>query len=205
MPIAFRPTRSSRSIPVVAAGHPFFRGERLRADFRRQSLVTLLPLLLGSLATGFGWTWGLALLVAAGLVQLWLGFSLVLLRSLQHEKALELIIKSGNLPPPGLEREVQRLTRPRHSRGLSRALDDLVQTAERWPRLTTSRPVFDPRIARAAATELRGIAASLRSGEVSVRALARVERLLTSGGSPLYGTDADELNHELLLIRLELQ
>jgi hypothetical protein len=206
MPIASRSTRSSRSTEAAGQNHPLVRGEQLRADFRRQSLVTALALLLGSLATGFGWTWGLPLLVAAGLVQVWLGVSLAFLDSLQHERALELIGEGESLPLPGLERGVQRLSRPCHSTGLARALEDLVQIAERWPKLIrTSRPVFDPRTVRAAATELGAIAACLRTGEVSARALARVERLLTSGRSPLYGTDADELKHELHRIRLELQ
>jgi hypothetical protein len=205
MPIASRSTRGSRPTEAVARSHPLFCGERLRADFRRQSLVTAVALLLGSAATGFGWTWGLPLLIAAGLVQVGLGVSLALLNSLQHQRALELIIEGRSLPLPRLEREMQRLKRPRHRIGLASALDDLVQAAERWPKLIrSSRPVFDPRTVRTAAAELRRIAAFLRTNEVSACALARAERLLTSGHSPLYGTDLDDLDHELLCIRQEL-
>jgi hypothetical protein len=104
-----------------------------------------------------------------------------------------------------LEREWQRLQRPRHVRGLAGALDDLVRAAERWPTLVpTARPVFDPRQVRATAVELHGIAARLRAGRVAVPTVARVERLLTSGASPLYGREREALRHELMRIDADL-
>jgi hypothetical protein len=205
MPTASRSTRGSRSTEAAVRNHPLSRGERLGADLHRQCLVTALALLLGSVATGFVSTWGLPLLIAAGLVQLGLAVSLAMLNSLQHERALEMIIEGRRLPIPRLERELQRLKRPRHRTGLANALDDIVRTAARWPKLIrVSRPVFDPRIVRAAAPELRAIAACMRTNEVSACALARAERLLMSGHSPLYGTDLDDLDHELVRIRREL-
>jgi hypothetical protein len=125
---------------------------------------------------------------------------------LQRERARELIIAGrGGLPLPVLERERRRLQRPRRRGDFADALEDLVRAAERWPRIVpTVRPVFDPRQVRAAAPDLCAIAARLRASAVAVRAVARVERLLTSGASPLYGREAEALRHELMRIHVEL-
>ena len=186
--------------------HPLARGEELRRDLRRQSLVTTPALVLGAFGTVSARGWGLPLLVAAAIVQLGLGVVLTLHAQLQRERARELIIDGrAGLPLLALERESRRLQRRRHVRGLAGALESLVRAAERWPRLVpTSRPVFDPRQVRAAAAELRAIAARLRAGTVAVRAVARIERLLTSGASPLYGREPEALHHELMRIEAEL-
>jgi hypothetical protein len=191
---------------LLGSNHPLVRGHELRGDLWRQSLVTAAAVLLGAIAAAFGRGWGLPLLVAAATVQLALGVGLALLAQLQRERARELIIAGrGGLALPELERELRRLQRPRRRVGLADALEDLVRAAERWPTIVPSaRPVFDPRQVRAAAAELRAIAARLRAGTVAVRAVARVERLLTSGSSPLYGREPEALRHELMRIDAEL-
>jgi hypothetical protein len=191
---------------LLGPNHPLVRGHELRGDLWRQSLVTAVAVLLGAIGAASGRGWGMPLLVAAGIVQLGLGVGLALLAQLQRERARELIIAGrGALPLPALERERRRLQRPRRRAGLADALEDLVRTAERWPTLVpTARPVFDPRQVRAAASELRAIAAGLRASTVAVRAVARVERLLTSGSSPLYGRESEALRHELMRIHAEL-
>jgi hypothetical protein len=190
----------------LGADHPFVRGQARRGDLCRQSLVTAAAILLGAIGTASGRSWGLPLLVAAGSVQLGLGLGLVLLTDLQRERARELIVTGrGHLPLPAVQRELRRLRSPGRRAGLADALEDLVQAAERWPTLVpTCRPVFDPRQVRAAAAELRAIAACLRQGRVTVRAVARVEQLLSSGASPLYGREPEALRHELMRIRAEL-
>ena len=191
---------------LLGSNHPLVRGNELRADLWRQSLVTAAAVVFGAIGAASGRGWSLPLLVAAAIVQLGLGVGLALLTQLQRERARELIIAGrGGLPLPALERELRRLQRPRRRAGLADALEDLVRSAERWPRiLPTARPVFDPRHVRAAAAELRAIAARLRAGTVAVRAVARVERLLTSGASPLYGREPEALRHELTRIHAEL-
>jgi hypothetical protein len=178
----------------------------LRRDLRQQWLVTTPALVLGAIGTVSARGWGLPLLVAAAIVQLGLGVALTLHAQLQRERARELIITGrGRLPLPVLERELRRLRRPRRVAGLADALENLVRAAERRPTLMrTSRPVFDPRQVRGAAGELRAIAARLRAGTVAVRAVARVERLLTSGDSPLCGREPEALRHELIRIEAEL-
>jgi hypothetical protein len=208
-PIAGRPVPSTQPrspAALLGPNHPLVRGHELRGDLRRQSLLTAAAVVLGAIGTASGRSWGLPLLVAAAIVQLGLVIALALLSAAQRERARELIIaRRGGLPLPALERELLRLQRPRLRAGLADALEELVRAAERWPRLVpTSRPVFDPRQVQAAAAELRAIAARLRASRDAVRAVARVQRLLTSGASPLYGREPEALRDELMRIHAEL-
>lgn len=190
----------------LGTNHPLVRGNELRRDLWRQLVVTAAALLLGAIGTASGQGWGLPLLAAAGVVQVGVGVGLFLLAQLQRERVRELIIAGrGGLPLPALERERRLLQRPRRRAALADALEDLVRAAVRWPRIVpTARPVFDPRVVRAAAAELRALASRLRATTADARAIALVERLLTSGASPLYGREPDELRHELMRIHAEL-
>lgn len=191
---------------LLGSNHLLVRGQELRGDLRRQALVTAAAVTLGAFGTASGRSWGLLLLVAAGVVQLGLGVSLAALARLQQERARELIIAGyTGLPLPVVEREQRRLQRPRQRASLADALEDLVRAAERWPRIVpTARPVFDPGQVRAAAADLHAIAGRLRASTAAVGAVARVERLLTSGASPLYGSEPEALRDELLRIHAEL-
>jgi hypothetical protein len=168
--------------------------------------VTAAAVALGASGYVAGGRWGLPLLIGAAIVQLALGLVLALHAGLQRERARELIIAGrGELPLPVLQRERGRLQRPRRSRSHARALEELVRAAERWPTLVRScRPVFDPQLVRAAAPQLRAIATRLRVSRVTAHTAARVERLLTSGASPLYGRELEELRAELRRIEAEL-
>jgi hypothetical protein len=202
----FPPQASRSPADLLGLNHPFARGDELQRDLWRQSLVTAVAMVLGAAAATSGHGWGLPLLVAAASTQLALTVGLARHARSQRERARELIIAGrSDLPLPVLRREHRRLQRPRQCRGLAHALEDLLRAAERWPTLVpTCRPVFDPRQVRAAAPQLRAIAARLRTSTVPVRALARVERLLTSGASPLYGRRPEELRSELKRIEAEL-
>lgn len=191
---------------LLGSNHPLVRGDQLRGDLWHQMLATTAAVVLGAVGAASGRGWGLPLLVAAVIVQLGLGVGLVLLAQLQRDRARELIIAGrGGLPLPALERERRRLQRPRGREGLAHALENLVRAAERRPTLVpTARPIFDPCQVRAAAPELRAIAACLRSSTVTVGAVARVERLLMSGASPLYDREPEALRHELMRIHAEL-
>jgi hypothetical protein len=81
-----------------------------------------------------------------------------------------------------------------------------VAAAERWPRiLRTARPVFNVRLVRQVAPELQEIAEFLRFVTGSARGVVLSERLLTSGASPLYGMEIDDLRSELRRIREALR
>jgi hypothetical protein len=103
-------------------------------------------------------------------------------------------------------REHRRLLQPRLRVSLANAIEDLVQLAERWHSLLRPyRPVSDPRLVRAQSCELRTVAQLPRARPASAVAVALVERLLTSGGSPLYGDDLASLQAELARILRHLQ
>jgi hypothetical protein len=98
------------------------------------------------------------------------------------------------------------LQSPRRAAALAEALEDLVQEAEHWrPVLPGLRPILDPRQVRAAAAELRAIAARMRVGAPPLSAVARVERLLASGDSALYDREPGALHQELARIQADLE
>jgi hypothetical protein len=195
--------RSAREL--LGPNHPLARGDGLRRDLWRQSLITAAAVLVGAIGTASQHMWGAPLLVVAAIVQLVLAVGLALHAGLQRERARDLIIAGrADLPLRAVQCECRRLRRPRHSRSLAGALEDLVRAAQRWPTLVpTSRPVFDPRQVRAAAPQLRALATRLRASAPPLAAIARTERLLTSGASPLYGRDLGELRRELNRIEAE--
>ncbi len=174
---------------------------------RRQAVSGLLPVFGGAVGVAFAAPWGMTLLVIAGTVELALLSALMHASSRIRERARESIISGGaDLRLSAVARERERLLRPRLRRSLAGAMEDLVEVSERWHSvLRQYRPVFDPRLVRATATELRTIARLLRSRPARAAAVARVERLLTSGASPLYGHDPAELRVELAHILRDLE
>jgi hypothetical protein len=174
---------------------------------RRQVVAGLIPVVAGVVGVAFAAQWGVTLLVVAAAVELALLSAIMLASSRLRERARESIISGGaDFRMPVLARERERLLRPRLRRSLAGALEDLVQVAERWHSvLRQYRPVFNPRLVRATAPELRTIARLLRSCPARAAAVARVERLLTSGASPLYGHDPIELRVELAHILRDLE
>ena len=65
------------------------------------------------------------------------------------------------------------------------------------PRAPTVRPLFDVRVIRSVAPELRPIAALLRDDHPPLQGVAAVERLLTSPFTSLYGAEVEPLRVEL--------
>jgi hypothetical protein len=94
--------------------------------------------------------------------------------------------------------------RPRRRQAVADGLEDLVRCARRRHRPSTTPLVYDAFLVRQFASELFTVADDLRAATVEVSGVARVQRLLTSGSSPLYGTASDELSAELARIRADL-
>jgi hypothetical protein len=106
-----------------------------------------------------------------------------------RRRADEQLLES-RLPSPRLAWRVAELTSPEHRDELGRALTDAVHAAdERF--LPSARPINRAAVRKCRA-QLLELAACFFDGErpVSPRAVLLVERLLTDGGGPLYGTDA---------------
>jgi hypothetical protein len=172
----------------------------------RQSLVTGFVLILSAIGTALGADWARTPFMAAVTVQLLLAAALVTVAvTVKHERRA-LIIAGREVWLPMLERERRRLSEPRRREALAGALEDLVHEAEGWHRiLPASRPVYDPLLVRQARAELLAIAAVLRGRTVDVRGVARCERLLRDGTSPLFGSRTEELLAELARIDTDLR
>ena len=59
------------------------------------------------------------------------------------------------------------------------------------------RPIHSRRVLTAAEPDLRGVVTRLRAGGGELRGVALLDRLITSGASPLYGESVDPLREEL--------
>jgi len=192
---------------LLGADHPFVRALDLTRVLTRQSLAAASASAIGAAGLACGAGWAFPVLVVAGAVQLVLAAGLAVVVALARERARDLIAEGReHLPLPPLARQRRRLLDHRHRYGLTRAFEGLVATAERWSRiLRNSRPVFNVRLVREVAPELHEIAGLLRVVTSGARGVALSERLLTSGASPLYGEEIDDLRNELRRVREELR
>jgi len=190
---------------ALGADHPLVRALDLIQVLLRQSLATSFVLVISTVGMVLGADWARAMLIAAVAVQLVLAALLAAAVAHKRERARDLIIEDRDVWLPALERERRRLLEHRRREALAGALEDLVHTAERWHRiLPASRPVYNPLLVRQAGPELLAIAALLRSATVDVRGVARCERLLTIGTSPLFGSMTEEWHAELARISTDL-
>ena len=105
------------------------------------------------------------------------------------------------LPLIALARERERLNSPRHQAELARSIARLITRASVSDFTRTARAPIHPRVLRESAAELDEIQRQMEAGDVSARAVALVEQLLSSPTSPLYGTDAGELKRQLGRVR----
>lgn len=192
---------------VLGADHPFVRALELTRIMARQSFTAVGAVAFGAVGLASGADWALLVLVIAGAVQFVLAAGLLFVAGLTHERARDLIAEGReHLPLAPLARQRRRLLAHRRRDSLARALEHLVATAERPPRvLRGAPPVFNARLVREVAPELREIAALLRDVAGSARGVALSERLLTSGGSPLYAEEIDDLRSELRRIHQVLR
>jgi hypothetical protein len=116
---------------------------------------------------------------------------------------LELIVAGRErLPLACVSREWRRLLNPRTVKQLAGSVDEILRVvAQRPPMHAAARPIFHIPVIRRVAPELRQVASLLRRVRPCVRGVAAVERLLTSGDSPLYGVELESLRQELGRVR----
>jgi len=140
-----------------------------------------------------------ALAVGAGAVEMALGLRWASLRVQRRELCLELVTAGRErLPLAVVGRERQRLDDPRRQAQLATSLEHLAASAvQRRRRRDRQRPIYNLRVLAAVEPQLRAVAARLRDGGVDVRGVALLERLVTSGSSPLYGEETEPLRDEL--------
>ena len=192
---------------LLGAGHPLV-GLLRRSDTVLEQLVSVTAVQAASLVFLPGnLRFGLALAIAALVVQVGLGCRLAALRAARREFCLELIVGGRQgLPLACIDRERRRLLDPRTGERLATSIDEIVNSASRpLPLHPAVRPIFYVRVIRRVAPELDEVASLLRAGAPCVRGVAAVEWLLTSPASPLYGADVEPLRQELGRVRYLLR
>jgi hypothetical protein len=180
----------------LGASHPLVQALDHLLTARRQ-LVAVTAVQAGGLVLLSGsWRFGLALAVAAAVVQAVLCCRLIIGRSVRQDRCRELIIAGGErLALPSVGRLRASLLEGGTREQLASSIEELVRRATNPPP-GEPRPLADARVIRATAPELRGVAALLRENP-SAQGVALVEWLLTSAATPLYGADVDALQREL--------
>jgi hypothetical protein len=184
---------------LLGAAHPLVGLLRRSQTALEQTLAVAAAELVAGVLTYRGFAVGPALVGAGTVVLAIVALRLAVLRQCRRDLCVDMIIEdAGRLPLGTVEREWRRLEGPRHLATLARALDEVVDSAARpLPVIPASRPLFDVRVVRAVGSQLSEIARLLRTDSPPVRGVACVERLITSGRSPLYGTNTDLLREEL--------
>jgi hypothetical protein len=188
---------------LLGRSHPLVRALRASQTACEQLLVlTVVEASAVGMLAGGGAV-GLRVLIAAVVVQLGILLWLLAMRSCVQAECRELIIDGG--APAALatvDRERQRLADPRHRDRLARSIEDLLAAATA---VDPGAPRhLDLHLVERVAPDLREIVTLLRAGTTDVVGVARVERLMTEAGSPLYGAHERVLRQELARIRHRL-
>ncbi len=145
----------------------------------------------------------LALTVAAAVVQLALGLRLAMLMAHRHDACRDLVIDGEErLPLAALRVELRRLCDPRRQARLARAVEELANTVDQQRReIGLGPPLCSRRVLAAVEPQLRDLVPLLRADGAGIRGIALLDRLITSGMSPLYGERVAPLRDELGRIR----
>jgi hypothetical protein len=181
---------------VLGAGHPLV-AVLYACGATLEGIVAVAAVQVGALALWWvNASYARALAIGAGVVQVALGLRWASLRVQRRDLCLELVSTGReHLPLAVVARERQRLDDPRRQAQLATSLEHLaampVQRRER------QRPICSRRVLAAVEPQLRDTAARLRAGGVELRGVALLDRLVTSGSSPLYGQEIGALRNEL--------
>jgi hypothetical protein len=189
---------------VLGPGHPLVGAIEAVQRVVRQSLAVGAVLVGSLVAVGEGESWGPAFAGSAGIVLLGLALYAVLLQQDKRDRVLDLIVEGGEgVPIPSVQRQRRRLLAPRTRRTLARSLQAVIVEASKRGRVSmfVARVPVDVLVVAAVAAELREVIALLGADRVAARGVAAVERLLTDGGSPLYGHEVEPLRDELHRVR----
>jgi hypothetical protein len=146
-----------------------------------------------------GSDFGLAVAAGSAVGQIVCGCRVWAFRARRRELCLELIVAGREaLPLACVQTEASHLRDRRTSLQLAASVEEILAPASRslgpHPR---DVPLFDVRVIRKVAPELRDVVSQLRDAAPGVRGVAEVELLLTSAGTPLYGAEVEPLRQEL--------
>lgn len=212
MNLTFRlshPPTTARPRPAELLGthHPLVRDlERVNVA-RNQSVIVA-----GMLAVGVGAlvahsAAGLALIVAATVVELLITCRIAVLHESRHVHVLDLIAEGhAELPIAVVSRTSARLRRARHRQRLARSIDTLLgRRAGPFDVVVTPWRFARPELLVGVRAELRDISVLLREPDARVEGVALMERLWCDGTSWLHRDDPQVLREELGRVRFRLQ
>ena len=184
---------------LLGEHHPLVRALDRLGAVTEQSLAVAILAAAAAVAVMIGAAGAVPLLMAALVIEAVLVAACRILAATSRDRAIDVIIAGGGeIPLSAVQDEGRRLTEPRHVRYLADWLDAVRrQPAGAGP----ARPLFSVRAVAAVAPDLADVTSRLREGDAGVRGVARTERLLREGASPLYGLEAEPLRRELCRIR----
>ena len=195
----WRPARA-----VLGPDHPLTRATAMLERLRTQSAVAAAILLLGIAAATQGDPWAPAVAVSAAIVQIGFGIAAAAVHQRKRDAAIQIIADGGEaMHIAAVQQARERLSSARARRRLADAVDSMTEHATNPPKLCLrgARPLYTTKVVAAVAADLDEISRLLRSGRATIRGVARTERLVTNGASPLYGHEPNALREELHRIR----
>jgi hypothetical protein len=200
-------TARPRPAELLGTHHPLVRDlERVNVALNQSMSVA------GVVAVGVGAlvahaAAGLALIVAAAVVELLIACRIAVLRESRRVNVLDLIAEGrAELPIAVVARTSARLRGARHRQRQARSIETLL---ERRPGpfdvVVTPWRFARPELLVGVRAELRNISVLLREPDASVEGVALMERLWCDGTSSLHGDDPQVLREELGRVRFGLQ
>jgi hypothetical protein len=197
-----RSDRATSAQEVLGREHPLARAEERVRWLEVQALVLAVVLTGSTGALVAGARELLAVLLAAGAVQVTVAIWLASAVGSRRERALSLIAAGRDrLPLEAVRRERARLADPQRATLLARSLDRLRCEAGRpYGKRPIVAPLYVPAVIREVDAELTRIVRMLLTAPRLV-AVARAELLLRGPSSPLYGDDSLRLREELRRIQ----
>jgi hypothetical protein len=152
------------------------------------------------IARAEGGRWAAGLVCSAGAVLVVLSLLLAARVQARRDCVIDVILDGGEaLPVAVVQRARRRLVSSRNRVWLAQSLEEMAReaAATRTGRVRIVPSLFEPRVVAQVADELLELRALLRTGQVSARGVASMERLVGYATSPLYGRDVAALRAEL--------
>lgn len=147
------------------------------------------------------------LAVSSGVVLLILTAVVGAFRQRKRDCAIDLILEGHEtVPITAVQHQRRRLLSPRTRTTLARNFEDMIEQASKPAQLQMrgARPLSDLGIVAKATPDLHELVGLLHGDHVSARGVARAERLITDGASPLYGHNVSALRAELHRVHFDL-
>lgn len=185
---------------LLGPGHPLTRA-CIAFDAAITQMLVVAAVLGASLGPALARVpWARSVAVAAAAVLVGAGVRVALRAQTRRDRAIDVVIAGlERMPFSVVERQRRRLASRRTRHGLARTLESMIEETlcRPWTLPLSSRPLLHAPLIAAAQDDLREMAALLRSASVTARGVALCERIVTMGGSPLYGRDLAHLRTEL--------